>query len=287
MKHLHLSNIIVAFTLLLLPLTAAAQPSPTGAGSHSLTLNGSKGRLAAILQLPAIAPDAPQKAPLVLVLHGFGGSKDGALFKPLADSLQAHGIASLRFDFNGHGQSEGEFKDMTVLNEIDDVLKVYDQVTQWPWVSSISLVGHSQGGVVASMTAGKLGAEKISCVALMAPAAVLRDDAIRGNTMGSTYDPLDPPEYVPLPNGRQLGRNYILTAFSLPIYETAAGYDGPAFIVHGTGDRVVPYTYGLRYHQLWQGSEYLQLDAFDHGFSQDIPRATTAVSRFIVRHYAQ
>lgn len=52
----------------------------------------------------------------------------------------------------------------------------------------------SQGGVVTSMVAGELGAKK--AVAFMAPAAVLRDDAIRGNLFGFKYDSLNPLEYV-------------------------------------------------------------------------------------------
>jgi pimeloyl-ACP methyl ester carboxylesterase len=118
----------------------------------------------------------------------------------------------------------------------------------------------------------------------MAPAAVLRDDAIRGSTFGKQYNPLDPPEYVELwgPSQR-LGRKYIQTAFTLPIYETAAQYHGPALVIHGTGDRVVPYTYGLRFHQQWPGSEYVEQEYFDHGFSQNIYRTTDYVFRFLMK----
>jgi pimeloyl-ACP methyl ester carboxylesterase len=197
--------------------------------------------------------------------------------------LAAHGIASIRFDFNGHGESEGEFQEMTVPNEIEDAKKVIEYIRDLRYVDGIALVGHSQGGVVASMTAGDLADEDIRCVVLMAPAAVLRDDAIRGSTMGANYDPLDPPEYVELWGGKKLGRNYIKTAFSLPIYETAAKYHGPALIVHGTADRVVPYTYGERYHQIWPGSTLVILDAFDHGFSQNVYRTDEIVSQYLIK----
>ena len=134
------------------------------------------------------------------------------------------------------------------------------------------------------MLAGELGAEKIKAVVLMAPAAVLREDAIRGNTMGAQYDPLDPPaEGVKLYGNLVLGANYIRTAFSLPIYETAAKYTGPACIVHGTADRVVPYTYGERYHKLWAGSELHILDMYDHGFSQNVYHAAELASEFIIK----
>jgi hypothetical protein len=46
---------------------------------------------------------------------------------------------------------------------------------------------------------------------------------------------------------------------------------------------VVPYTYGLRYHELWQGSEYDELEAFDHGFMQNVYRASELASDFLIR----
>ncbi len=244
-------------------------------------IDGAKGQLSGIIQRPELKPG--ETCPMVVFCHGFGGSKEGPLFEITADTLAAHGIASIRFDFNGHGESEGEFQEMTVPNEIEDAKKVIEYVKDLRYVDGIALVGHSQGGVVASMTAGDLADEDIRCVVLMAPAAVLRDDAIRGSTMGANYDPLDPPEYVELWGGKKLGRNYIKTAFSLPIYETAAKYHGPALIVHGTADRVVPYTYGERYHQIWPGSTLVILDAFDHGFSQNVYRTDEIVSQYLIK----
>ena len=176
---------------------------------------------------------------------------------------------------------------MTVPNEIDDAKKVVAYVRDLRYVSDLAIVGHSQGGVVASMTAGQLseqlGQPAFKAVALMAPAAVLRDAAIRGNTMGKMYDPFDPGEYVELFGGLKLGGNYIRTAFSLPIYETAAKYQGPALIIHGTADRVVPYTYGERFHEIWPKSELVIQDYFDHGFSQNIYRSTDIVADFLIR----
>ena len=245
-----------------------------------VTIDGDHGKLQAVIQKPDLKPR--QQCPMVVFCHGFGGTKEGPLFELITDSLQKHGIASIRFDFNGHGESEGKFEDMTVPNEINDAKKVIEYVRDLRYVSKIALVGHSQGGVVASMTAGELGSD-ISAVVLMAPAAVLRDDAIRGSTFGKQYNPLDPPEYVELWGPQRLGRNYIKTAFSLPIYETAANYHGPALIIHGNGDRIVPYTYGLRFHQQWKGSEYVLQEYFDHGFSQNIYRTTDIVSDFLLR----
>ena len=264
-----------------------AKEHPVALSGHTerVSIDGSKGKLAAIIQKPELQQG--QRCPMVMLCHGFNGRKEGALFELIADSLMQHGIASIRFDFNGHGESEGDFVEMTVPNEIADAMCVYEYVRDLRYVSEVAIVGHSQGGVVAGMTAGQAEPESFAAVVLMAPAAVLRDDAIRGSTMGATYDPLDPPEYVSLFGQLKLGREYIKSAFSLPIYETSARYQGPALIIHGTADRVVPYTYGERYHQIWPGSEWVLLDAFDHGFSQNVYRASAIVSDYLIKKLAR
>lgn len=245
---------------------------------EKVVIGGSKGKLSAIIQKPELK--AGEKVPMAILMHGFTADKDSRIIALLADSLQARGIASIRFDFNGHGESEGDFQEMTVPNEIEDAKMVYEHVKALPYVSDVALAGHSQGGVVASMVAGELGNDKVKAVVLFAPAAVLRDDAIRGNTMGAFYNPLDPPEYVQLGN-KKLGGDFIRTAFSLPIYPTAAKYTGAACIIHGNGDRIVPYTYGERYHEIWQNSQLYILEGYDHGFSQNEYRATSIAASFL------
>ena len=237
---------------------------------EKVAIEGSKGKLSAIVSRPE---GVTGRMPVTILMHGFGGNKNAQLMTLLSDSLLRHGIVTVRFDFNGHGESEGKFEEMTVPNEIEDAKKVYAYVCSQPWADStrVALIGHSQGGVVASMTAGELGEKGVAAVALMAPAAVLRDDAIRGNTFGSVYDPLDPPAVIPMMGGHvKLGGNYVRTAFRLPIYETAAKYHGPACIVHGTGDRIVPYTYGERFHNIWKGSEYDEISTVRWSWSVSI-----------------
>ncbi|MBR1396256.1 MAG: alpha/beta hydrolase [Selenomonadaceae bacterium] len=258
------------------PLTAAAQ-------TQNLEIDGDHGKLSAVIQ----RPDNQTKYPMVMLLHGFTGNKEQDLLRTIANNLEAQGVASIRFDFNGHGASEGSFQDMTVLNEIEDAKKVYAYVSSLPEVTSVSIAGHSQGGVVTSMIAGQLGTDKVKAIALMAPAAVLREDAIRGNTQGAQYDPLNPPEYIELKRpGRdsvKIGRNYFLTARDLPIYEVSAAYQGPALMVHGTGDVIVPYTYSQRYAHIYINSEIILLPGFDHGFTQDVAKTAKIVSDYFVK----
>ncbi len=246
------------------------------AQSQEISLNGDHGKLAAVLQVP----EGRKEYPLVIIMHGFTGNKDEALLTTLADYLEKDGISSLRFDFNGHGKSEGRFQDMTVLNEIEDAKHIYEFASKLPGVTSISMAGHSQGGVVASMTAGILGTDKVKSLALMAPAAVLREDAIRGQLFDKHYDSLNPPAVIEIFKGLKLGSNYVRTARDLPIYETASQYQGPAFMLHGTGDVIVPYTYSLRYQRIYFNGQVKLVEGEDHGFSKDTAGAAATVARF-------
>lgn len=266
------------FALILLALVIL--PTKVSAQSRNVWIDGDHGRLAAVVQ----TPDGLTNFPLVIICHGFTGNKDLKLLISLADYLEAAGIASIRFDFNGHGASEGRFQDMTVPNELEDAKYVYEYARDMRGVTSVSMAGHSQGGVVTSMVAGELGAENLKCIALLAPAAVLRDDAIRGILFGKTYDVFNLPEYTEIFDGLKLGRNYVKTAQTLPIYETAANYEGPVFILHGVADTVVPYTYSLRYQEIYRGGAELELlEDFDHGFTQDENRAAKIVADYFAR----
>lgn len=263
---------LIALMIFFMPLTAFAQ-------NQDIFIDGDHGKLAAVLQ----TPDNQRNFPLVIICHGFTSNKEHLLLKNLADELEMRGIASIRFDFNGHGESEGDFQDMTVLNEISDAKKVYDYANRLPNVTSISIAGHSQGGVVASMVAGELGAKKIKSVVLMAPAAVLRDDSIRGNLFGYKYDALNPPEYVEIFNGLKVGRNYILTSQTLPIYETAEKFTGNALMIHGTGDIIVPYTYSLIYKKIYKHGAVELIDRADHSFHGDEARVAKIGAEFFAK----
>lgn len=258
-------------------------PASDKVSSREVKIPGDHGLLAATMELPVLKPG--EKCPMVIICHGFGGSRNDGFLEDLARRLPSKGIATIRFDFNGHGESEGRFQDMTVPNEIEDAKHIYQYVSTLPFVETdnIAIVGHSQGGVVSAMTAGELGHDRIKSVVLLCAAAVLRDDCIRGNTFGKHYNPLDPPETVDLGGGKLLGRDYINTAYSLPIYETASRYHGPACIIHGTADRIVPYTYSLRFRDLWPGSEYHELPGLDHGFAPNPKSAVDIAEDYLCR----
>lgn len=206
---------------------------------------------------------------MAILMHGFTANRNTDLLRQIADDLRDENVASVRFDFNGHGESDGKFEDMTVCNEIADGKAILDYVRTDPHVRDIFLVGHSQGGVVASMLAG-LYPDVVKKVVLLAPAAQLKDDALKGNTQGTTYDPNHIPEVVPLVGnklGMKLGGFYLRTAQVLSIYEVSQRFTRPVSVIAGTNDQVVDPKYAKKYDEVYENSELHMIPDADHRFS--------------------
>lgn len=243
-------------------------------------IDGSKGKLAARLYQPDLK--SGERCDLVILCHGLNADKNFPLLVEVADQLHAQGIATLEFDFNGHGESDGKFSEMTIPNEIEDLEQVLAYAQDLRFVRNIALVGHSQGAIVAAMVAGN-HPDDIKAVTLLSPASSVRDDIARGNLFGIEFNPLDPPDSLVLVNGIALGRRYLKTALYLPIFETSAKYHGSACVVHGNGDRLVPFTCGERFHQLWENSEYYELEYYDHNFTNCIYRPVEITVDYLKR----
>ena len=84
----------------------------------------------------------PGAAPGVVFLGGFMSDMAGTKATFLEAHCRARGQAFLRFDYAGHGASEGTFNDGTIGRWADDAIAVLDALTEGPQV----LVGSSMGG---------------------------------------------------------------------------------------------------------------------------------------------
>lgn len=224
---------------------------------------------------------AQEQYDIVILMHGFTGQRNNDILIAVKDLLLEKGIASIRFDFNGHGESDGLLEDMTVLNELADAKAILDYVRSLEQVRHIYILGHSQGGVVASMLAGYYP-EVFEKVVLMAPAATLKDDALKGVCMDITYDPHHIPDKL-LVRGDTIGGFYFRIAQNLPIYEIASQYHGPVLLIHGDHDETVDMIASKRYHDIYQNSTlYLQKGA-DHRFTDPFTQEAAKMAVDFIR----
>src|SRR5919206_730905 len=107
----------------------------------TLRFAGTQGHeLAARLEMPPGTPRA-----YALFAHCFTCSKDSKAAVYMAQALAGRGIAVLRFDFTGLGQSGGEFADSTFSSNVDDLVCAARYLAQHYAAPQI-LIGHSLGG---------------------------------------------------------------------------------------------------------------------------------------------
>ena len=268
MKKLFL--LLVTFVL----LTACAA-SPV---RKNITIEGDHGKLSAVLNIP----EGKKTYPLVMILHGFNANKKMELLTDLSKQLNERGIATLLFDFNGHGQSEGSFLDMTIPNELEDARRVYAYASKLPKVKSISMAGHSMGSVVAAMLAGELGADKIKALVLIAPAPELKEDTAKGDLFGVKFDTQNIPQYITLSNGLKVGRAFLQTTPNVDIYGISKKYTGPVLIIHSKNDELVPYKYGVEFSKIYKNAILNTLHGFNHNCTQNTP----AVGKIAADYFA-
>lgn len=252
---------------------------------QSFDILGPYGGISYTLILPDSFDPSKDKCPLALLMHGFMSKKEMYPMPAIAKALAKTGIASIRFDFDAHGKSEGDFINMTISSEIADAKAVLSYARSLPFVTDIALIGHSQGGVVAGMLAGELeiGPDRPKCVVQLAPAAVLKDDALAGRCMHAKYVASNPPEYVNV-FFHKLGRGFILEAQKLPIYEVSAQFSGPVCLIHGNDDKIVPVKYSEQYHQTYNNSELHILKNEGHMFRGNKACLVETITTFLNHH---
>lgn len=216
-------------------------------------------------------PENIAKCPIVIIFHGLmsdRGSSRRNMFTMLSEEAVKRGIAAVKFDFDGHGSSDGKFEDMTVYGEILDAVKIIEYVRCLDWVTDIYIAGHSQGALVGGMIAGYYS-ELVSKLVLLSPAATIKDDALSGNCFGKKYDIKNPPKNIKMFNINRdeflLGNAYMRTARTLPIYDTTSRFEGKTLIIHGTADQAVGVIGSKRYAECMDNVKLYLIENETHG----------------------
>jgi len=189
-------------------------------------------RIYGMLHLPSAAP-----APGVALCHGFTGNRieSHRLFVKAARDFAAHGLAALRFDFRGSGESEGDFREMTVAREIEDALGALHFLASRREVDPgrLGLLGLSMGGCVSACVAGR--SRQVKALVLWAAAAHPKR-ALEAHFPGFALPETEFVDYGANP----VGRAFLEDLRTVEPLEEVEKFRGPALIVHGDQDLAVP-----------------------------------------------
>lgn len=157
---------LVAIALCIVAAVTLLQPNTN---PKNIEIPGTRGNIPATIQLPAKSARG-EELPLVVLCHGFTSNRQGdGHFAPLAEDLAAHGIATVRLDFAGCGDSTEPYANYTLANMAADVDSVIGYMQATYGTGKTALVGHSMGGRLASLYP-QLGQYPVTALALWSPA---------------------------------------------------------------------------------------------------------------------
>lgn len=231
--------------------------------------------------------DPEKKYPAAIFYHGFGGDRNGTKwFRTLhAEHLTDRGYVTIRFDFSGTNESDGSFYDMTVSREEEEALMIYDFVKLRGYVdkSRIYVIGHSLGGVLATLTAGKT---RPRAIALLAPASDMNNpDYLK--VVGANFIDDEEEDHSSLDmvrkvrqiedadiGGVKLHRNFLRDFIHKDIYGAARKYTGQVLIIRGTNDELVFHDSNTKLNAAYPHSVYEQIEGADHSFTNFDHRVT-------------
>ncbi|KGM31281.1 alpha/beta hydrolase family protein [Inquilinus limosus] len=242
-------------------------------------------------------PEGVSRPPAALLLHGFPGSRDEleipaareGIFRRAARIWAERGIASLRIDFRGNGDSAGAFADMTVQGQVKDALAALDWLAASPDVDGtrLSLVGWSMGGAVGAVVAGRT-TRRLASVSLWAPATNMPASlmlSLGPEVMRQGLAAGDVPVTARLPWGAEvaLKQAFFDSLYAVDPVAEIARYKGPLLVAVGTRDAVVFPQPGcgqvlLDHHD---GPAELWVRPMDHSF--DVSEGIAMVDALIAR----
>jgi hypothetical protein len=185
-------------------------------------------------------PTGDKRKPPIVLCHGFTTSKDGRTYVRLEQILNRKDFSTFRFDFFGHGESAGDFADITISEAVDDVQSAIRLMKKFGY-GRIGLVGSSFGGFASILAAGR--SDDVFVLALKSPVSdylgllIARDH-------GRDIEDWKQKGFIFVEssdgNSRRLNYSFFTDAERIRGYALAGKIKVPTLIVHGDRDETVP-----------------------------------------------
>ena len=230
------------------------------------------------------------RSPGLFWLGGFNSDMRGTKALALDAWAADHGRTCVRFDYSGHGESDGKFADGTIGRWLEEAVAVFLQICRGPQV----VIGSSMGGWMALLLARELARRGASAEAslaglvLIAPAPDFTEalmwkgfaPEVREEIMtkGVWHRPSQYGEAYPITRALiEEGRNHLLLGSAIEV-------GCPVRILQGAQDPDVPWQHAFALAQRLPSEDVVltMIQDGDHRLSrpQDIARIMAAVAEF-------
>lgn len=209
------------------------------------------------LELPAEKPIA-----YALFAHCFTCSKDIIAPNIISKTLTKSGIAVLRFDFTGLGNSQGDFENTNFSSNVDDLLSACEHLGK-EFEAPELLIGHSLGGAAVLKAASKLSSIK-AVVTIGAPSSVdhvkhlFSDDIEEIKNKGQAVVDLAGREFT-------IKKQFIDDIMSTDVLDEVKDFKKALLVMHSPTDNTVSVEHAASiFSSAKHPKSYVSLDDADH-----------------------
>jgi fermentation-respiration switch protein FrsA (DUF1100 family) len=222
-------------------------------------------------------PEARPPYPCAVFLHSYTGNRIGEhrLLVKAARDLAEGGIACLRFDFRGSGESEGDFADVTLETELSDARAAIKFLSDFKGIDPerIGLVGIGYGASVAACISAD---NEVNSLALWSTSAFVDFLVESGGEVAKDPYAWLPPSFKDAVKKRGKvdiggflrGKGFFESIKALDPIRDIARYGGPVLLIHGSEDQVIsPVNSELMYDNVRGQRRLIIIDDADHTFS--------------------
>ena len=195
-------------------------------------------------QIPATVcmPTAEGSYPAVVMLHGTGSNRDeaGGGYAYAAPVLaEKYGVATIRIDFMGNGDSTADYTGYTFASAVADAVAAAEYIAAQENIDGehIGVMGWSQGGTDALLSAGQ-HPEIFKSVVTWAGAPDLSDmlpDELYAEAQQNGYFTMEFDWREPL----NVSLQWCEDVKNVNVLDVFTGFDGPVLAIHGTEDTTV------------------------------------------------
>ena len=208
-------------------------------------------------------PDSGEYKTVAVFLHGYTGHKNETsfLFKQLSARFVENGIATLRYDYYGSGDSDGEFHNQTFTTARNDAKAAIDEGVRLNGGKKIILCGFSMGGAVSA----RMSIEKTDCIeklVLISPAGCML------NILTTTFKTRQIAENNCIDlGGFYVSKDFLDSLMGVEFYEGLENFTNPVLIVQGEEDVSVRPEVSKKYTEYYQNCEYVLIPGAGHGYN--------------------
>jgi pimeloyl-ACP methyl ester carboxylesterase len=206
--------------------------------------------------------------------HCFTCTRHTRIIREACDALAAEKFLTLRFDFSGNGQSEGEFSKSTYSKQIAE-MKEAAGVILGKGVRRLGLAGHSMGAVIAVLTTARIETVKAVCT-LAGRLTGLNASNFFSRRQIKELEDTGRMAFTSRGRSLQLSTEFFADAKQYDLTGTIKSLKTPLLVVHGDADEIIPIKDAYLAKLL--NPEYMELAVIpgaDHMFSNEVHRSQT------------